>query len=88
MWSNLSKRYCTKYSIICLNNYITIIIYNDRVSLELIKNEPLTSQDIDPARHQYLSVVIPDELKDYTYIQVKIVKSEKTAFNSNNEIII
>lgn len=58
-----------------------------RVNLELIKNEPPSlppsgaAPEIDPSKHQYLSVVIPDELKDYTYIQVKIVKSKQFSVN-------
>lgn len=48
-----------------------------RVNLELVKNDlPTNFHEMDVNKHQYLSVIIPDELKDYTYIQVKIVKSK------------
>ena len=48
-----------------------------RVNLELVKNDlPTNLNENDVIKHQYLSVIIPDELKDYTYIQVKIVKSK------------
>lgn len=54
-----------------------------RVTLELIKNDlPQRhgSELVEASKHQYLSVVIPDELKDYTYIQVKIIKSNSSGF--------
>ena len=41
--------------------------------LDKVPMNAIISQD---SKNQCLSVVIPDELKDYTYIQVKIVKSE------------
>ena len=39
----------------------------------------IISQD---SKNQSLSVVIPDELKDYTYIQVKIAKSENIIYTN------
>lgn len=47
-----------------------------KVNLELFKNDLLPSSPENGVKHQYLSVIIPDELKDYAYIQVKIVKSK------------
>ena len=52
--------------------------------MELFKNEiPLSIQDQNFKTQQYLSVIVPEELKDYAFIQVQIVKSNSPKINTN-----
>lgn len=70
------------WQLLIINSLLKVGLNPVRVSLELIKNEPpLNMSELETSKHQFLSVIIPDELKDYTYIQVKIVKSEENSFS-------
>lgn len=45
--------------------------------MELSKNDlPLNPKETNPSKALYLSVIIPEEFKDYAYLQVKIIKSK------------
>ena len=47
-----------------------------RATAELYKKEQIANIKDTLAKPQYLSVILPDELKDYAFIQVEIVKSK------------
>ena len=50
-----------------------------KANVELFKNEiPVNIRESNYKTQQYLSVVVPEELKDYAFIQIQIVKSEIT----------
>ncbi len=79
----------------CLLKYKSVIVFYFLVgcinaikaNMELVKNDclsPATSSQ-EQVKRQYLSVIIPEEFKDYAYIQVEIVKS-KTSFVWNSLI--
>ena len=60
-----------------------------KANVELLKNDIVTPTQQgengvsqNAARRQYLNVIIPDEFKDYAYIQVRIVKSNKKQKNN------
>jgi len=47
-----------------------------KANVELFKNEiPISIKETNFKTQQYLSVIVPEELRDYAFIQVQIVKS-------------
>ena len=62
--------------------YLVGCINAIKANVELYKNDNLLSNGQAENggvtnKKQYLSVIIPEEFKDYAYIQVRIVKSNK-----------
>ena len=59
-----------------------------KANLELVKNEYFTNQETNNTnpnlnKKQYLSVIVPEEFKDYAYIQIRIVKSKILILKQN-----
>jgi mediator of RNA polymerase II transcription subunit 17 len=63
----------------CDLSYRTVGCVNSlKASVELFKNDiPINIKESTYKTQQYLSVIVPEELKDYAFIQIRIVKSNQ-----------